>query len=176
MPARLINIKYITIRAEKVASPVTALHTSRPCYSCTGFLSIDEWTTIWHALSPCAPVTIRQAPACLAVTTTASSLTLVAICSDRLPTGRASFDVHTASLVTEALVLLVRVLERFAILLATEQPTNSLNGCRKHSFLFVTAYLLLRNSFANCCTRRPVELAALHAATKNIINSKAPHW
>ena len=25
MPARLINIKYITIRAEKVASPVTAL-------------------------------------------------------------------------------------------------------------------------------------------------------
>ena len=26
MPARLINIKYITIRAEKVASPVTALH------------------------------------------------------------------------------------------------------------------------------------------------------
>jgi len=24
--ARLINIKYITIRAEKVASPVTALH------------------------------------------------------------------------------------------------------------------------------------------------------
>jgi len=27
VPARLINIKYITIRAEKVASPVTALHT-----------------------------------------------------------------------------------------------------------------------------------------------------
>jgi len=26
VPARLINIKYITIRAEKVASPVTALH------------------------------------------------------------------------------------------------------------------------------------------------------
>ena len=26
MPARLINIKYITIRAQKVASPVTALH------------------------------------------------------------------------------------------------------------------------------------------------------
>ena len=26
MPARLIKIKYITIRAEKVASPVTALH------------------------------------------------------------------------------------------------------------------------------------------------------
>ena len=26
MPARLINIKYITIRAEKVASPATALH------------------------------------------------------------------------------------------------------------------------------------------------------
>ena len=26
MPARLTNIKYITIRAEKVASPVTALH------------------------------------------------------------------------------------------------------------------------------------------------------
>jgi len=25
VPARLINIKYITIRAEKVASPVTAL-------------------------------------------------------------------------------------------------------------------------------------------------------
>ena len=25
MPARLINIKYVTIRAEKVASPVTAL-------------------------------------------------------------------------------------------------------------------------------------------------------
>ena len=29
MPARLINIKYITIRAEKVASPVTALQPSR---------------------------------------------------------------------------------------------------------------------------------------------------
>jgi len=28
VPARLINIKYITIRAEKVASPVTALHKS----------------------------------------------------------------------------------------------------------------------------------------------------
>jgi len=28
VPARLINIKYITIRAEKVASPVTALHTA----------------------------------------------------------------------------------------------------------------------------------------------------
>jgi len=27
VPARLINIKYITTRAEKVASPVTALHT-----------------------------------------------------------------------------------------------------------------------------------------------------
>jgi len=26
VPARLINIKYITIRAEKVASPATALH------------------------------------------------------------------------------------------------------------------------------------------------------
>jgi len=26
VPARLINIKYITIRAEKVGSPVTALH------------------------------------------------------------------------------------------------------------------------------------------------------
>jgi len=26
VPARLINIKYITTRAEKVASPVTALH------------------------------------------------------------------------------------------------------------------------------------------------------
>jgi len=26
VPARLISIKYITIRAEKVASPVTALH------------------------------------------------------------------------------------------------------------------------------------------------------
>jgi len=26
VPARPINIKYITIRAEKVASPVTALH------------------------------------------------------------------------------------------------------------------------------------------------------
>jgi len=26
VPARLINIKYITIRAEKAASPVTALH------------------------------------------------------------------------------------------------------------------------------------------------------
>jgi len=26
VPARLIKIKYITIRAEKVASPVTALH------------------------------------------------------------------------------------------------------------------------------------------------------
>ena len=30
MPARLINIKYITIRAEKVASPVTALHILSP--------------------------------------------------------------------------------------------------------------------------------------------------
>ena len=29
MPARLINIKYITIRAEKVASPVTALQTGK---------------------------------------------------------------------------------------------------------------------------------------------------
>ena len=29
MPARIINIKYITIRAEKVASPVTALHTAQ---------------------------------------------------------------------------------------------------------------------------------------------------
>jgi len=28
VPARLINIKYITIRAEKVASPVTALHSN----------------------------------------------------------------------------------------------------------------------------------------------------
>jgi len=47
VPARLINIKYITIRAEKVASPVTALHTgitmalclltdqSRPRLHCT---------------------------------------------------------------------------------------------------------------------------------------------
>jgi len=26
VPARLINIKHITIRAEKVAGPVTALH------------------------------------------------------------------------------------------------------------------------------------------------------
>ena len=31
MPARLINIKYITIRAEKVASPVTALQFHRQC-------------------------------------------------------------------------------------------------------------------------------------------------
>jgi len=30
VPARLINIKYITIRAEKVASPVTALHPDNP--------------------------------------------------------------------------------------------------------------------------------------------------
>jgi len=29
VPARLINIKYITIRAEKVASPVTALHPTK---------------------------------------------------------------------------------------------------------------------------------------------------
>jgi len=28
MPARLIKIKYITIRAEKIASPITALHLS----------------------------------------------------------------------------------------------------------------------------------------------------
>ena len=33
MPARLINIKYITIRAEKVASPVTALHSISTVYS-----------------------------------------------------------------------------------------------------------------------------------------------
>jgi len=31
VPARLINIKYITIRAEKVASPVTALQPHHVC-------------------------------------------------------------------------------------------------------------------------------------------------
>jgi len=34
VPARLINIKYITVRAVKVASPVTALHTSPHPLSC----------------------------------------------------------------------------------------------------------------------------------------------
>jgi len=47
VPARLINIKYITIRGEKVASPVTALHPScldvvlkllSTYCDCTGFL------------------------------------------------------------------------------------------------------------------------------------------
>ena len=35
MPARLINIKYITIRAEKVASPVTALQRDFRTFSIT---------------------------------------------------------------------------------------------------------------------------------------------
>jgi len=34
VPARLINIKYITTRAEKVASPVTALHPLRCRLGC----------------------------------------------------------------------------------------------------------------------------------------------
>jgi len=34
VPARLIKIEYITIRAEKVASPVTALHIQGHWYWC----------------------------------------------------------------------------------------------------------------------------------------------
>jgi len=40
VPARLINIKYITIRAEKVASPVTALQ-------CSTYLIIVA-SSYWH--------------------------------------------------------------------------------------------------------------------------------
>jgi len=35
VPARLINIKYITIRAEKVASPVMLLVNKERLYLCT---------------------------------------------------------------------------------------------------------------------------------------------
>ena len=56
MPARLINIKYITIRAEKVASPVTALQP--PSYWVQVFLHLLFYLqiiilNISTVLSPC---------------------------------------------------------------------------------------------------------------------------
>jgi len=40
VPARLINIKYITIRAEKVASPVTALQSLYFAGTCAGTFQV----------------------------------------------------------------------------------------------------------------------------------------
>ena len=43
MPARLINIKYITIRAEKVASPVTALQSFAFASIGSSVVSENSW-------------------------------------------------------------------------------------------------------------------------------------
>ena len=49
MPARLINIEYITIRAEKVASPVTALHLPTRHYNMVNFglLAAEIVSLVW---------------------------------------------------------------------------------------------------------------------------------
>ena len=97
---------------------------SRPCYaSCIGFLSGDQWIIKLHVwcTSRCLVGHLHTQPM-----TSTSSPTKVAVYSDRLPIGHASFLAHKTVLVTETLFLRLRVCETtLAIVLASCNISSS---------------------------------------------------